>query len=190
MPEAAQRLRSFIAITLKKELKLQISNLQQQLVHAAPELKPVKAENLHLTLHFLGGQTQDQLAKIASAMLSIGQKKKNFNATVKGVGFFPNQRRPTIVWLGIHPQSGLTELHGCLSEELKQIGIAPDPRPYRPHLTIGRFKRPPEKPAALCPFLSHECGSLSIDQLTLFSSRLTAGGAIHTPLQTVPLRGT
>lgn len=190
MSEAtAERLRSFIAIPLPNNLQQQIAWLQQRLCQSVPELKPVKLENLHLTLHFLGEQTQDQLAKIASSMLSIGRKKKNFNASVEGLGFFPNQRRARILWLGIQPESELIELYDRLSEELKPLGLNLDMRPFRPHLTIGRFKRPPRQTATLCPFLSHSCGSLTIDKMILFSSKLTTGGAVHTPLQTVALRG-
>jgi len=190
MPEVAERLRSFIAIPLPERIKKQLGALQQNLCQAVPELKPVKPENLHLTLHFLGEQTQDQLAKIASSMLSIGQKKKNFNATLEGLGFFPYQRRAKVIWLGIHPHGDLIDLHDRLAEELKQLGLAPDPRPYRPHLTIGRFKCQPRQTAAMCPYLSHGCGSFTIDKMTLFRSQLTAGGAIHSPLKTVDLLGT
>ena len=185
----AERLRSFIAIPLPETLHQQIACLQQSLCQSIPELKPVKRENLHLTLHFLGEQTQDQLAKIASSMLSIGRKKKYFNASVEGLGFFPNQRHPRILWLGIQPERELIDLYDRLSGELIPLGLNLDMRAYRPHLTIGRFKRPPRQTATLCPFLSHSCGSLTIDKMILFSSRLTARGAVHTPLQTVVLRG-
>lgn len=190
MPEPeVERLRCFIAIPLLQSLQQQISSLQQSLCQAVPELKPTKVENLHLTLHFLGEQTHDQLAKMASSMLSIGQMKKNFNAKVAELEFFPNLRRPRILWLRVQPESDLIDLYDRLSEELSLLGLKPDQRPYRPHLTIGRFKRPPRQTATMCPFLSHSCGNLKIDRMILFSSKLTAGGAVHTPLKIVPLMG-
>jgi 2'-5' RNA ligase len=123
-------------------------------------------------------------------MLSVGQKKKNFNATLEGLKFFPNQRHPKILWLGIQPEHELIDLYDRLSKELGSLGLKLDPRPYRPHLTIGRFKRSPKQTATLCPFLSHNCGSLTIDRMILFHSKLTVGGAVHTPIQTATLLGT
>lgn len=182
-----QRTRAFIAIPLQKETQRQISKLQQRLGKALPELKSVPTENLHLTLHFLGEQHHDQLAKIASSMLSIGQKQKVFNVTLAGLGFFPHRRRPKILWLAAQPETELLNLYSQLAEKLKVLGIEPDPRRYHPHLTIGRCKHSPEHLDSLRPFLSHSCGSLTIDRMILFSSRLTAERAVHTPLQTVML---
>jgi 2'-5' RNA ligase len=187
---ATETLRCFIAIPLPETVQQRISALQQRLCLAAPELRPTQPENLHLTLHFLGELRHDQLAKIASSMLSIGKKKKNFNATLKDVDLFPNRRKPRIIWLGIQPEAELIDLYDRLSDELIKQKFKPDPRPYRPHLTIGRFKRLPKQTEALCPFLSYSCGSLKIDRMILFSSKLTARGAIHTPLQTADLLGT
>ncbi len=75
---ATEPLRCFIAIPLPEGLQQRITSLQRSLCLAIPELKPTQPENLHLTLHFLGEQSHDQLAKIASSMLSIGGKEKGF----------------------------------------------------------------------------------------------------------------
>ena len=187
-PEATvAKLRSFIAIPLQPELLERVAQLQRQLLAACPELKPAQLENLHLTLRFLGDRTQDELAQIGRIMLSVAEKKNIFNVTLEGVGVFPHPRRPRILWLGLTPQDDLLELHSQLSDTLAQAGIAPDPKPFRPHLTLGRFKARRPQAISLRPFLSHCCGSMSIDRLILFRSRLTAQGAIHTPLETAQL---
>ncbi len=182
-------LRAFIAIPLPAAVQQKISTLQQQLRALLPELKCVKTENLHLTLHFLGDQSEELLAEIGQNMLSIGQKKKNFNVTVEGLGFFPNRRRPRILWLGIEPQDKLIDLHRQLTETLQSQGLNCEQRTYRPHLTIGRFKNNPRTTEQLCPFLSQQCGNFMIDKMILFSSRLTPQGAIHTPLTEASLLG-
>ena len=187
MTDSAPLLRSFIAIPLPAPLIQEIAALQKQLRTLVPELKTPRAETLHLTLHFLGDQPQELLAKIGQDMLSIGRKKKNFNVTLEGLGFFPNRKRPRIFWLGLQPDHELVELYQQLALRLDGLGVAVEQRRYRPHLTIGRFRRAPKTTEPLCPFLSHSFGSLKIDRMVLYTSRLTAQGAIHTPLVEAPL---
>jgi 2'-5' RNA ligase len=123
-------------------------------------------------------------------MVSTGQKKKNFNVLLKNLGCFPHRRKPRVLWLGVEPLEPLIDLHAALAVELDKRGLLEDRRPYRAHLTLGRFKQPPRNPDALCPFLSQECGNLKIDQLVLYHSRLTRNGAVHTPLRQVDLMQT
>lgn len=190
MPETAPLLRSFIAIPLSVQQKQRIATLQQQLQQLLPGLKIPKPETLHLTLLFLGEQTREQLAKVGRTMLSIGRKKKNFNVELQGLDFFPARQRPRILWLGLKPRAELIDLHRQLAVELDKQGLATEQRPYRPHLTVARFMRATEYNNQLCPFLTHSCGSLKIDRMILFSSKLTSRGAIHTPLTTVRLSAT
>jgi len=184
-----RRLRSFIAIPLPQYLQQQIGVLQSQLRQQLPELKTPRPETLHLTLIFLGEQPQPLLAEIGQLMLSIGENRKNFNVTVKGLDCFPDLRHPQILWMGIEPQNDLTDLHQQLTSLLENLGLSPETRRYRPHLTIGRFRRRPETTDPLCPFLSQDLGSLKIDRMVLYNSRLAAQGAIHTPLATAMLNG-
>lgn len=183
-------MRSFIAVPIPQPLRQQIAKLQQQLHRLVPQLKIPPATNLHLTLHFLGDQSQEQLAEIGQVMLSIGQKKKVFNVMVEGLGFFPDQQQPRILWLGLKPENGLNELYQQLANSLNKRGLTTEQRRYRPHLTIGRFQQPTKNSDQLCPFLSHCCGSLKIDRMILYTSELTSQGAVHTPLTTAALANT
>ena len=188
MPEN-ELLRSFIAIPLPPSLQQQIGKLQQQLRRQLPELKTPRIENLHLTLHFLGDQPHQLLAEIGQLMLSIGEKKKNFNVTLKGLGCFPDMKRPRILWLGVDPPTELFDLYQQSARLLTRVGLCPAQRRYHPHLTIGRFRSKPVTTENLCPFLSHRCGSLKIDRMVLYTSHLTAQGAVHEPLATAMLTG-
>jgi len=180
----AERLRSFIAIPLPEQTRQQVGKLQQQLRALQPELKTPRAESLHLTLHFLGDLSSEQLAEIGQLVLSIGQKKEPFNVLLRGLGYFPNQRRPRILWLGIEPEAELISLQEELTRELLATGWDIDQRRFRPHLTIGRFRQPPAATANLCPFLSQSYGSMKIDRMILYTSKLTAKGAIHRAVET------
>ena len=180
-------LRSFIAIPLPTPVREKIASLQQRLQQALPELRPVPPHNLHLTLHFLGDRTHEQLADIGALMLSIGEKKKIFNVSLETLGVFPQRRQPRVLWLGVVPPDPVIDLHKSLTRGFLKREMPVETRPYRPHLTIGRFKAAPRNRDFLRPFMSQRCGSLTVDRLVLYRSRLTAKGAVHTPLQEVEL---
>jgi len=185
--DTEKTVRSFIAIPLEPALKNRLAQLQQQLRAEYPGLKTVTPDNLHLTLHFLGERSQDELAEFGRIMLSVGRKKKSFNVTLEGLGVFPNPRRPRVVWIGLTPPDEVIELYTLLSKELALAGLLPEQKPFRPHLTLGRFKDPRRQAVSLCSILTHDCGSMRVDSMVLFRSRLTAKGAIHTPLVTAEL---
>ena len=179
--------RSFIAIPLDTALKQRMVQLQRELRSAYPDLKPATPDNLHLTLHFLGERSQDELAEIGRIMLSVGEKKANFNVSLEGLGAFPNPRRPRVLWIGLSPPEEIVALYHLLRDRMESAGLHPEQRPFRPHLTLGRFKNPKQKAISLGHFLTYKCGKLQVDKLVLYSSRLAAGGAIHTPLCSVAL---
>jgi len=184
---SADRVRAFIAIPLQQDLKNALAALQQRLLSDNPGLKPVASDNLHLTLRFLGDRSQDELADIGRIMLSVGARKRFFNVLLEGLGVFPNQRRPRVLWVGLNPPDEIISLAGLLNENLALLGLPPEPQPFRPHLTLGRFKYPKQRVISLCPFLSQCYGSLKIDRMVLYRSHLTRAGAIHTPLVTAGL---
>lgn len=189
MPNSVRLLRSFIAIPLPTALQREIAGLQAQLRQQLPQLKTPRAENLHLTLHFLGDQPEELLAKIGQLMLSIGRKSHDFHIDLEGLGVFPNRKRARILWLGIKPEQALQQLYQNLAFGLLELGVTIERRQYRPHLTIGRFRQPPRDTALPCPFLSHQWGTLHIDRMILYQSELTQRGALHTPLETALLTG-
>lgn len=93
---------------------------------------PTRTEQLHLTLHFLGSVAQARLAELADGL---------------AVGFEPFELElgHPEVWHGgiavlapaVVPAPLLT-LHGALGAALERLGMTPEARPYRPHVTLAR----------------------------------------------------
>jgi len=184
---SADRVRAFIAIPLPQDLKKSLAALQRQLLSDNPGLKPVAPDNLHLTLRFLGDRRQDELADIGRIMLSVAARKRFFNVLLEGLGVFPNLRRPRVLWVGLNPPDEIIALAGLLNDNLALLGLPPEQQPFRPHLTLGRFKNQKQRAVSLCPFLTQCYGSLKIDRMVVYRSNLTRAGAIHTPLVTAEL---
>jgi 2'-5' RNA ligase len=150
----------------------------------------VKPETIHLTLAFLGDIAEDSLERLGTSMLSIGGLQPPVTATISGVGAFPSQSKPRVVWLGLDGGSPLNQLHGALEAALDILQLAVDERPFVPHLTLGRNRKPlPGAGRILESFSDRDCGSALLDKLVLYESRLGPRGALHLPRYTVPLTG-
>jgi 2'-5' RNA ligase len=184
------KVRTFIAIPLSEELKRAIGRVQRELADALPEMRWVKPETIHLTLAFLGDISQDSLENVASSMLSIGDLFAPFEVRVAGLGAFPSPARPRVVWLGLEECAPLLQLQAVLTEKLVSAGLPGDNRPFTPHLTLGRTRH--RAPAADRVFERYQAvpiGTLAVNNIVLFESRLQSGGAVHLPRQTVILSG-
>lgn len=182
------KVRAFIALPLPETTRRVIGNLQQELAKALPGMRWVKPETIHLTLAFLGDIAEDSLEKLGSSMLSIGGLQPPVTATFSGLGAFPSLSKPRVVWLGLDGGRTLSQIHGALVSELRTLQLPIDNRPFVPHLTLGRSRKPlPGARRILESFRDRDCGSAQLDQLILYESRLGPRGALHLPRYTVPL---
>lgn len=180
--------RVFLAISLPHELKTSIRDLQRNLQAKIPAVRWTNPENLHLTLHFFGEVAQETLEKIKVSVLSVKRCHRPFLVEVKGLGAFPNPRRPRIIWLGLEPKDPLRKLHKDYQNILQRAGVATETQTYSPHLTIGRLRQQkPDLTDLLESAGRTHVGQLPIDKLVLFESRFFSGGTEHIPLLTVKL---
>lgn len=180
-----ERFRSFIAIPLPDRIRENIAGIQDRLKPALPDVRWVRPEALHLTLHFFGDLDDDSLAKAAAVMVSIERLFPPFPMTLGGVGAFPSPHRARVFWLGV--ESGkLAGLHATLQQHLRKAGFPCEEREFRPHITLGR-SRGGTRPAG--HILSAEAatlaGEMTVDSLVLYESELLPTGAVHRPRQTI-----
>jgi len=178
--------RAFLGVPLTIELQEAIRSLQSTLMPRIRDIRWSRPENLHLTLHFFGNTTQENLEKIKVSMLSVMHCHRPFQVDVIGLGAFPSLRRPRVIWLGLNPQQQLMQLHRDCHRALNEAGLGTDSRPYSPHLTIGRAKHRANELTAMGNELGNRLiGHLPIDSLILYESRLKPTGAEHISLFTI-----
>lgn len=136
-PEPRQRL--FFALWPDAEVRAALDVLARQ--HARRNGRAVVAENLHITLAFVGGVTSRQRAcmEVAAARLVAPA----FVLTFDRLGFWP---RPRILWAGASVMpAALTDLVAALNTALIPCGYRPESRPFQAHVTLARkAHRPPE----------------------------------------------
>ena len=178
-------IRSFIAIPLSEPVRTAVLEIQNHLKKKLADIRWVRPETMHLTLHFFGDIDEEKLEKAQAVMVSIESLFPPFSVSLSGVGAFPSPHRARVFWLGVHSDR-IAELHDTLSARLEQVGFACDRRPFRPHLTLGRSRSHALKAGHI---LSQEkdivAGEMTVDRLVLFESELRPTGAVHRPCRTI-----
>jgi 2'-5' RNA ligase len=137
-------MRVFISINLNAPIRVALTQLLRALQAAAPplKLKWVAPESQHLTLQFLGEIPDTKVPYIKQVLVPVVSVIAPFDWTLQGLGCFPNQRNPNVLWVGVHEPTGvLQRLQVSVSKALQSIGFAPDSRPFAPHLTLARVPR-------------------------------------------------
>jgi len=144
----------------------------------------VRPENLHVTLKFIGNVDAGKLEAIR-AVLGEVRTGGDVELRFRGVGFFPNEKRPRVLWAGIAASPNLAPLAAEIDARLEKLGIARETREYAPHLTLARFDPPgiSEKlRAAAQENATREFGAVRTGEFHLFESKTRPTGAEYTRL--------
>ena len=189
----SETFRAFIAIDLPESVKSFLSEAQEALKLYGFRVKWVRPQNIHLTLKFLGDTATADTDKIAEAMTLAAKNCPIVSLSVKGVGVFPNVRRPRVIWAGLNGQvETLANLQQTLDAHLADLGFARDTRAFKSHLTLGRVKgkiASDRMIAAIDKLKEFESESFETHQLILFKSELRPSGAVYTKVQRIAFQG-
>lgn len=181
-------MRLFVALAIPANVRESLSSLicALRIVDAKP--KWINPENLHVTLKFIGEAAPEKLPAIRDALAAVrivDQVKLEFH----DVGFFPNQRRPSVAWVGIHASPNLAALAAKINEVLVPLGVSRGEKPFVPHLTIARFKENRLTTALdseIVKWKGRGFGMLSTGEFHLIDSKLKTSGAEYTTLRLFP----
>jgi 2'-5' RNA ligase len=193
LPWNGERLtvRAFIAISLSSDLKAKLADLQREFRHLAVDAAWVREAGFHLTLKFLGEIEPQQIAPINACMIEAVHGHQPFTIALSGVGLFPDESHPRVLWVGIQDDEGhLTRLQRTLEASLSRQGFRPEERPFTPHLTLARLKRVARRAELLACVNRHRgtrVGELAVECLELFESQLHPSGARYLSVKSVPL---
>ena len=180
-------LRTFISVTLPKEI-VNLSRMLQTTVRSKKDnVKWVNPGNIHLTLKFLGHTPPSAIDKINSVLSGMVGKYENIKLEVSGTGSFPVPERPRVLWLGVKGQvKQLQELVHNINNELEKDGFLIEEKDYVPHITLARIKYPPKETPDITDYLntSFEPIKFNISRIRFMSSELFPNGPIYSILGT------
>lgn len=182
-------IRSFIALEISEDVLGQLNSLLMRLHQTNAAVKWVELENLHLTLKFLGEISSDQVEVIAETLGQVARSVEPFSFVVKGVGGFPDLRKPRVLWVGVEATPPLMNLQRLVEQAMERLGFAPEGRAFHPHITLGRVKAMTgidKVKAILSEHANTEFGTVPADHLVLFKSDLSREGPTYTPIAILP----
>lgn len=188
------RLRTFIAVEPGKAIRDRLVALQDSLAESSQDVKWVEAENLHVTLLFLGEVVDKEIPKVCAAVSDNVGRHSGFTLSVEKVGCFPNIRRPRVLWAGVgQGAQELCAIHDDLEGPLFELGCyRREDRKFTPHITLGRNRSdgPVDKlAAALSKNADWKGGEVEVREIHVMSSELTPNGPVYTVLSRAKLAG-
>jgi RNA 2',3'-cyclic 3'-phosphodiesterase len=181
-------LRLFTAIELTDSARFAIAGEQKRVVETlrrdAGRLRLVKPEQMHLTLVFIG--EVDEARGEAIAKLMTGDiPTAPFRIGFGGVGAFPARGAPRVLYLDVREgMQAAIDLHARVADRLAEADVAPDQRPFHPHLTLGRWResRPSDRPKASISQGRADVAVVDVVRVALFQSRISSSGPAYTRL--------
>ena len=166
-------MRLFIALDLPADVSAELAAWAQRA--APPEVRRIPAENLHVTLAFLGVRDEQAAAAVGALLAAVARPLEELRTTA---ALWLPPRRPGVLSVALQAGATLAMLHEELVAALAAaIAFEPERRPFRPHVTVGRVargtridtRRALDPPAPALQFAARE--------LVLYRSRRSPQGA-------------
>lgn len=177
-------MRLFVALDLPGEVREALRGFQARLRPECSAARWTRPEGMHVTLKFIGHADEDQCAGIREALGRVSSDAAT-EMRFQGLGFFPNERRPRVLWCGVKAPANLARLAADVEQALEPLGIAAETREYSPHLTLARIG-PGAKAARLVRAVNDsgamDFGSMVARDFFLYQSTLKPSGAEYKKL--------
>ena len=179
-------MRLFVALELPHAVRAALGEIAARLRPAGtPAVRWTDPNGIHLTLKFIGEVEPAKGAAIRKALPAV-RAPRAIATAFRGLGWFPNARRPRVLWAGVEAGNELAELAAAIEEQLAPLGIPREEREFRPHLTLARIKddRGLERLRHEVERLaSPEFGRAEYGEFDLIESKLHPKGAVYTRVE-------
>jgi 2'-5' RNA ligase len=182
-------MRLFVAVELPEEVHEVLVRGLGLLKRDQPPARWVRPEGMHITLKFLGEQAQEVVDGLDRALPTALAALAPTTVELGGGGFFPNERRPRVAWVG-----GGAGTLGAWADAVEgtaaSLGVPREVRPFSLHLTLARLERP--WGAQAVDHFRIAVGKWRFPEFVareavLFQSELRPSGAVYTPLRRWPV---
>jgi 2'-5' RNA ligase len=170
-------MRLFAAIDIPADIKDALRYFVDRLRPTA-KIAWSPADNLHVTTKFIGEWPEQRLDEMKRVLFGVPVQGA-IKVTIKGLGWFPNPRRPRVFWAGVEGGEPLLELARATDRAIASLGVPVEERAYSPHLTLARIReampldRLHETLASFPAGCGFDFGSFTATQFFLY---LSAGG--------------
>jgi RNA 2',3'-cyclic 3'-phosphodiesterase len=184
-------LRLFIAAETPPPVRAAIAGLRDTLKQSGADVRWEHTDKFHITLRFLGETNPELLRVFVPLLEGAAARRRPIGVRYSGLGCFPHRDDPRVLWVGVDDPDG--EL-GLLQQEIEKgcraIGMAPEPKAFHAHVTIGRVKGRRNLGGLLAMMESATFQSLAapIGSICLMKSELQPGGSVYNTLNRFSLQ--
>ncbi|OPY71034.1 MAG: 2',5' RNA ligase family [Syntrophorhabdaceae bacterium PtaU1.Bin034] len=181
-------MRAFLALEIPEDIIGYLKKVTERLAKRTGGVRWVRNEGIHITVKFLG-ETEDALAESMKDILApMGELFGPIAARLGGLDAFPSRRSARVIVVKL--KEGAEPIQAVFSEieeRLAGIDIEKEKRGLVPHITLGRRRVP--KPFPNGDPMPIDEKDFVIQNLVLYKSTLTPGGAIYAPIWKIKLGG-
>ncbi|MDX2166207.1 MAG: RNA 2',3'-cyclic phosphodiesterase [Deltaproteobacteria bacterium] len=180
--------RMFLAVDLDADVHARLVALKTDLARHGAAVRWVRDESLHATVKFLGSVSYPTLSALRDALTERLTHVAPLDATLAGLHVLPDARRPRIVCVGVDCP-GLAAVAATADAVAATHGVAPESRPFLPHVTLGRVRETrgwAPLGAVLRARLTEVVGNDRFAALHAYCSDLRPGGAVYTKRWSIP----
>lgn len=176
--------RLFTGIELPDDVRAELARLRQPL----PGARWIEPENYHITLRFAGDVDNRMATEFAHALSEI--ETRAFELQFCGTGAFGGND-PRSIWARIEPSPELEALARASERAARIVGLQPETRKFKPHVTIARLRNSHVDAVAryLQKFGGFRTRPFLVGRFALFSSKPLVGGGPYVIEATYPLVG-
>jgi 2'-5' RNA ligase len=175
-------MRVFAALPLPRGAAALIDAALEPVRRRSPRLRWVQSPAFHVTLHFFGELDEPQRSALRGVFEDPALRGALIPCSLGPLGQFPEQGRPSTLWVGI--ERGASEMRGfweLFETRLLPLGFRSDARGFHPHVTVARVGG-----ASLGPEWSSGVavpdGEFLVEECVLYQSLLERTGARYVPL--------
>jgi len=133
-------MRLFLTVNMDPDVKEEVFKQIPAFKTIVKSGRWVAKENLHITMLFLGEVEKEKLTLVEGVMNKAVKGIDPFNLWIEGIGTFPNEKRPNVLWAGV--KGDILELNSLYYQLVAEIGkteLPFDAKPkYTPHVTLAR----------------------------------------------------
>lgn len=159
-------MRLFIAVPADDQVKAAAAAVVERLRRAGGDYRWVDPRDMHTTLRFLGETPEADIPEVKARMRRAAAASRPFELVLGGIGGFESLDDPRVVWIGL--EAGLEPM-----QTLADLLGRDEPRPFAPHLTLGRRRREPTTPGFLSALRAEPALALRrpVDRISLYAGR-------------------
>lgn len=195
MESTTESYRLFVSIALPEVVKAEITRAQAELKQALPpnSVQWAKPEQFHLTLKFLGNVPVTRVSELITGLTGASAGFGSIPLRAERLGFFPEARRPRVIWIGVRDEAGrLSVLQGAVETAVDGFTGEQSAAKFTGHVTVGRCKflqRPQVELLSKLALKSSDrrFGEWTAEQMELIRSELSQHGSRHTTLARIPI---